>query len=1479
MPGQTLFWEFLVGDKATAPMTRIAGAADRTAVSMDRAAVSTDRASAGFFGLSKALAGGAGVAVALGFSVGKAIQFQKSMTLIQTQAGASAKQVKSFSSALLSLSGRVATAPDQLATSLYHAFSATHNYAQSLNVAKIAAEGAKVGNADLEQTTNALTSTVVAGIGGVKNMSQAMGALNAIVGAGDMKLSDLNQALGTGLLAQAKTFGVSIQQVGGALAVFGDNNIRGADAATKLRMVMQDLAKPAANADQVLSQIHVTSSQLQDALTGPGHLTAALELLSTHMHAAGVTGSHMGAFLEDAFTKKAGAGLAILIQQLGRYELKTKEVQDGANKFGAAWVATTHTAAFQLQRLGAEFESAAITVGTKLLPVVTKVDQVLADTLPKAGHAISAVFGPIGGFVAPALPMFTKLALAAGGAWAVMRVGGAVMSGLENAWVLGRVRLLELGDAFTTAATKSLTFASTAKVALGAAGFGLAIGMMTRESSTGTKAIGAFASAAAGAVMGFQVGGPWGAAIGGGVGLLTSLATAFTGADKAQQQLTKDTQTFAQALEAANGKVSDTVFDKIRSQLQDKGLLAEIKAFGISTSAVATGIAKGGDALDPVIAKLQEVAKQRRQADIGGFVQWIPTDEAKRAQSLLGSLREVNQSFMAGRRNAQRYLQTHLVVTKQTQNETAATGAATIATDLNNAAQDTATITLKGLVKSMQTYVTAQLSTKSASLGYRESLLTLGQQVKSTGTSLSANTAKGVANRQMLVGLLQSAEQAAEGSKNYGAALRARVQDFVKYATGAGYGRKALKDLLDQMHLLPGQIKVGLNVDHQKGDNDIANFQDEINRIKQGQIPGLTADSKPGVTIINDLQRMIDDIRQHHPAKLAVDRAQVALDIAELQGKINNIHGKSVPIQLVPHGAAASEILKMGYGLPAVTGGRAFADGGMFRGAGGPRSDSNIVAVSDGEYIVNAKASQQFFPLIDAINNAGLGFARGGAIDLNVTSSKLLNALTGGISVKMPTIGSGYSGGGALSQWISEALAITGTPASWAGAIYRRIMFESGGNPNAINLTDSNAAAGHPSQGLMQTIPSTFNAYHVPGTSYNIDNPVANIAAAIGYIKSRYGSIAAIDPPVAGYATGGPVGHHKKRNHRRHYHHQQMAQARDTFRSQQHPNQIISADGQWWVNGQAYGRRDLAAQALQQQQVQDRRQREQSLKQARGQATNSLRSGLYSFIHALGSPSSERKAFHSLLPDLRTLGAGDKWIAHLEKQNDRLGRAIARHNKALSALDKARATLHADIQARNQLRSSVTGAGRGVFDITGAGANPVTGKITAGSMLAQEKQALTKIKAWSSGLEKLRREGLSRQYLSQLAQAGPDSLPQVQALLTGGPKLLRQMNGIQGEINRDTKQFGTYVGGQVYGQRIKGDRADVRADKRTLRLDTKDVDRLARAIGNEITKREHEPMHAELDVQPGTKKLILRWVREEESKMQKHHPRQTAAKK
>lgn len=102
-------------------------------------------------------------------------------------------------------------------------------------------------------------------------------------------------------------------------------------------------------------------------------------------------------------------------------------------------------------------------------------------------------------------------------------------------------------------------------------------------------------------------------------------------------------------------------------------------------------------------------------------------------------------------------------------------------------------------------------------------------------------------------------------------------------------------------------------------------------------------------------------------------------------------------------------------------------------------------------------------------------------------------------------IGSLIAAGG-LDGWIAEALDIMDLPQSLAPGIKKIIMKESNGNPKAINRWDSNAKRGTPSQGLMQTIPSTFRTFVHPSLAQlAITHPVANITAGVRYMIATYG--------------------------------------------------------------------------------------------------------------------------------------------------------------------------------------------------------------------------------------------------------------------------------------------------------------------------------------------------------------------------------------
>ncbi|MFC5137173.1 transglycosylase SLT domain-containing protein [Actinomycetospora rhizophila] len=119
--------------------------------------------------------------------------------------------------------------------------------------------------------------------------------------------------------------------------------------------------------------------------------------------------------------------------------------------------------------------------------------------------------------------------------------------------------------------------------------------------------------------------------------------------------------------------------------------------------------------------------------------------------------------------------------------------------------------------------------------------------------------------------------------------------------------------------------------------------------------------------------------------------------------------------------------------------------------------------------------------------------------------------------------GTGTVPPGEVGDWIRQAIAILqadGVPLEKMdpAAIATIIERESGGDPNAVNDWDSNAAKGTPSQGLMQTIGPTFDAHKLPGHD-DIRNPIDNIIAGVRYAIELYGSVSQV-PGVVAEAKG-----------------------------------------------------------------------------------------------------------------------------------------------------------------------------------------------------------------------------------------------------------------------------------------------------------------------------------------------------------------------
>lgn len=240
------------------------------------------------------------------------------------------------------------------------------------------------------------------------------------------------------------------------------------------------------------------------------------------------------------------------------------------------------------------------------------------------------------------------------------------------------------------------------------------------------------------------------------------------------------------------------------------------------------------------------------------------------------------------------------------------------------------------------------------------------------------------------------------------------------------------------------------------------------------------------------------------------------------------------------------------------------AEGGHITGPGGPRDDVIPALLSNNEYVQPADVVDHYgVGFMEALRQKKLPkggdgaalptFAAGGLVgkmfelgvagagyQANVTAAQVMGlphppGLPTYVAPPVTSFGGGPNGvipSGAHLALIDAALAADGIARAdwprWEAGMNVLIDRESGWNANAINNWDSNAAAGHPSGGLTQTIASTYAGNRNPGLVNDMFDPVSNIAASINYIRRTYGDISNVQQanpnmPHKGYAAGGLV--------------------------------------------------------------------------------------------------------------------------------------------------------------------------------------------------------------------------------------------------------------------------------------------------------------------------------------------------------------------
>lgn len=318
-------------------------------------------------------------------SVKLAMDFDQSMTRISTMANVPKAQIKGLSDGVLNLAGQVGFSPNSLAQALYmveSSFQSMHLKGfNALDALRVAAEGAQIGGSDLLTTTQAMDALLASGMVNVNNYAGAMTAMTATVGSGEMTMQDYVDSL-NGMQAIGKEFGVNMADMSAALATFGDNNIRGAQAGTTFRMVVQALSSPLKAGKEMLDDIGVGADGLAKDMQ-EGGLNKAIQDLNSHLTAAGITGSQVGEFLTKAFGKRGPViGIGDILGELDRFNSKYKDytaLVGDKNSLANKWAQQEQLFSQQLKQVEAGAEAIGIRIGNFLIPKIMQFGKAVGD--------------------------------------------------------------------------------------------------------------------------------------------------------------------------------------------------------------------------------------------------------------------------------------------------------------------------------------------------------------------------------------------------------------------------------------------------------------------------------------------------------------------------------------------------------------------------------------------------------------------------------------------------------------------------------------------------------------------------------------------------------------------------------------------------------------------------------------------------------------------------------------------------------------------------------------------------------------------------------------------------------------------------------------------------------------------------------------------------------------------------------------------
>jgi hypothetical protein len=365
--------------------------------------------------------------------------------------------------------------------------------------------------------------------------------------------------------------------------------------------------------------------------------------------------------------------------------------------------------------------------------------------------------------------------------------------------------------AAAVAVAPAVTAAATAMGALGISG---------ATAGTALKSVGSFLI------------GPWGAAIGAGVAVLSLFAIGSSNAAKRQQEMRDAGKQVNDAIREQNGVINENVRKTAAKVLEEKGLLEQAQKIGVSGKDVVNAYLKQGDALTNLRDKLNDYidAHSHMESGEGGAVQ-VMDKEGATASQLLAAL-----DGLVGGRDA----------------DSAAAGRQNEAAAATTENTETSTKAFRDNADAIHEQTDALLASSDAHYGLLDSIDAANQAAKDNGKTLDENTEKGRNNQRALQDIVASTlqstdaihanadanrdgkismDEAAASQAAVSAELDRGIAGFIEAAGAMGMSKDQARAYAVQLGLIPRNVFTKVELEAAAALSNLAAFQRALDNI------------------------------------------------------------------------------------------------------------------------------------------------------------------------------------------------------------------------------------------------------------------------------------------------------------------------------------------------------------------------------------------------------------------------------------------------------------------------------------------------------------------------------------------------------------------------------------------------------------------------------------------------------------------------